>query len=55
MDHDNQPAIVHDGVTKVGECNYLIGDNPPVQFEPCDKLEQDCAAVLVGVNKSSGN
>jgi hypothetical protein len=55
MDRNNQPAIVRDGVTKFGECDCLIGDKPPIRFEPCDKLERDHAAAVVRVNKSSDN
>jgi hypothetical protein len=55
MDRNNQPAIVHNGVTKFGECDCLIGEKPPIQFEPCNKLERARAAVVAGVNKSSDN
>ncbi len=55
MDSNNQPAIVRDGVTKIEECDGLIGHKPPVRFEPCDKLVRYCSAVVVGVDKSGDN
>ncbi len=55
MDSNNQPAIVRDRVTEIGECDGLIGHKPPIQFEPCDKLVRYRLAVVVGVDKSGDN
>jgi hypothetical protein len=49
---DNQPTSVRDGVTEVGERDGTIGHEPPVCFDPCDKLMGDRSTVVVRMDES---
>ncbi len=49
---DNQPTSVRDGVTEVGEWDGTIGHEPPVCFDPCDKLMGDRSTVVVRMDES---